>query len=426
MSSGVLLLLIIAVWLFVLIPLFQRGAKPVHRAGRALDETRVLHSGGSEFPETLRRHPKISAADVHRPAEEDSGALSEGYEVVLAERDEDPEEAAAGGRAAPGGGDAGARATAGAGGRPASAPEVISGEIVHELESPDADAPVGDARGIAEPVDLASGDDSGRHGDVVESGEYIEPAESGEYVGAAEPADDSRYSAAEAYMGPEEFCRGTFQSAGAEGGSGSEGESAAGMMGAGPGMMGVGPGTPHAVARPEGSTSPLDEGGDLTEDELRFAAARRGRGGWDPEADAHVSADRYQRRRWTLSALGGLAVIGWVLAVVFSGWWWSAAVVATAAVATYLVALRSQVRQEQALRRRRIRQLRRAALGVRHRDDERLRIPRQLRRPGAIVLERDDESPDFHGLGVGRLPSVGERDEEDAEVIQFPDARIAG
>jgi len=62
------------------------------------------------------------------------------------------------------------------------------------------------------------------------------------------------------------------------------------------------------------------------------------------------------------------------------------------------VALRAQVRQEQALLRRRVKHLRRARLGVHNTDDEALKIPRNLRRPGAVVVEIDDESPDFEHL----------------------------
>ena len=120
-----------------------------------------------------------------------------------------------------------------------------------------------------------------------------------------------------------------------------------------------------------------------------------GRGGWDPVAEKEKSATRYQRRQRTLLGLAVAVVLTVALGIVVGGWtWWLAAVAGVLTVA-YLIALRSQVRQEQALMRRRVRHLRRARLGVRNAEDEELKIPRNLRRPGAVVVEIDDESPDF-------------------------------
>lgn len=134
---------------------------------------------------------------------------------------------------------------------------------------------------------------------------------------------------------------------------------------------------------------------DLSEDEVEFAQRRLGRGGWDPVAEKEKSATRYQRRQRTLLGLAVAVVLTVALGIVVGGWtWWLAAVAGVLTVA-YLIALRSQVRQEQALMRRRVRHLRRARLGVRNAEDEELKIPRNLRRPGAVVVEIDDESPDF-------------------------------
>lgn len=146
---------------------------------------------------------------------------------------------------------------------------------------------------------------------------------------------------------------------------------------------------------------------ELSEEELEFAQARVGRGGWDPEADAANKATRYQRRQRTLFGLALVVVLTVALGIVFGGWlWWTAAVAGGLTIA-YLVALRTQVRQEQQLRARRIAQLRRARLGVRSVEDEELAIPRSLRRPGAVIVEIDDSSPDWD-----HLPEVYEEVEE--------------
>ena len=74
--------------------------------------------------------------------------------------------------------------------------------------------------------------------------------------------------------------------------------------------------------------------------------------------------------------LAGVVVLTVALGIIFGGWlWWTAAIAGGLTIA-YLVALRTQVRQEQQLRARRIAQLRRARLGVRSAQDEELAIPR--------------------------------------------------
>ena len=141
-----------------------------------------------------------------------------------------------------------------------------------------------------------------------------------------------------------------------------------------------------------------DSDTELSEEELEFAQSRVGRGGWDPQADAENKATRYQRRQRTLMGLAIVVVLTVALGIIFGGWlWWTAAIAGGLTIA-YLVALRTQVRQEQQLRARRISQLRRARLGVRSAQDEELAIPRYLRRPGAVIVEIDDSSPDWDHL----------------------------
>ena len=152
-------------------------------------------------------------------------------------------------------------------------------------------------------------------------------------------------------------------------------------------------GSEKLAAATEAGEAGLDT--DLSEDEVEFAQRRLGRGGWDPVAEKEKSATRYQRRQRTLLGLAVAVVLTVALGIVGGGWTWWLAAVAGVLTVTYLIALRSQVRQEQALMRRRVRHLRRARLGVRNAEDEELKIPRNLRRPGAVVVEIDDESPDF-------------------------------
>lgn len=77
MSPTLVIILIIVVWLIVLAPLLLRGQRPIHQAGEAFDETRVLYEGGSGTLRS-RRQPRLRATDVRRFDHED-------YEVVEAE-----------------------------------------------------------------------------------------------------------------------------------------------------------------------------------------------------------------------------------------------------------------------------------------------------------------------------------------------------
>jgi hypothetical protein len=126
---------------------------------------------------------------------------------------------------------------------------------------------------------------------------------------------------------------------------------------------------------------------------------RRGRGGFDPEADAVVRHARYAvRQRVVLGLLAAAVVTALVGATVTSTAWWIHVLVDLALVG-YLAYLRVQVRIEQEVRERRLNRIGRARLGVAsaqaEREDE---LPPRLRRPGAVVVEIDDEDPSFHDL----------------------------
>ncbi|WP_067653181.1 divisome protein SepX/GlpR [Nocardia harenae] len=141
-----------------------------------------------------------------------------------------------------------------------------------------------------------------------------------------------------------------------------------------------------------------------------FVPSRRGRGGYDPEADAIARAARYTfRQRAVLGLmLTGLLCGGLGLAVAPALWWGTG--LSLVVLVGYLAYLRKQVRMEEEIRRRRSARLgrgrrlaeeddnepaprreRRAAVGM-DRDTARL-----LRRR-SVLLEPDDESPDFEQM----------------------------
>ncbi|TXG92522.1 hypothetical protein DW322_08225 [Rhodococcus rhodnii] len=130
-----------------------------------------------------------------------------------------------------------------------------------------------------------------------------------------------------------------------------------------------------------------------------YRPIRRGRGGFDPEADAIARATRYRFRQRTLLGAVFVAIMAGALALILSPMLWWAFGAAVIGAGGYLVYLRRQVRIEQDIRRRRTARLRRAHLGVESEADHDLDVvPTRLRRPGAVVLEADDEDPAFDHL----------------------------
>ncbi|WP_068161366.1 gephyrin-like molybdotransferase receptor GlpR [Rhodococcus phenolicus] len=130
-----------------------------------------------------------------------------------------------------------------------------------------------------------------------------------------------------------------------------------------------------------------------------FVPERRGRGGFDPHADAVARAARYEFRQRAVLGLLFAAIMTAALALIVSSALWWLCALAMGALVGYMFYLRRQVRLEQEIRRRRMARLARSRLGVESRSDEELRlIPSRLRRPGAVVLEVDDEDPVFDHL----------------------------
>ena len=156
----------------------------------------------------------------------------------------------------------------------------------------------------------------------------------------------------------------------------------------------------HTTDTAEEAAAPT-EPAEPTEDELAFARSRRGRGGWDPETAKRVREDRFRRRQRTLLGLVVIFGAAFVFAIVSGGWAWLAPAAAAGLLTWYLTALRTTVKKERALQARRVRQLRRARLGVISAAED-APVPPHMRRPGAVVVEVDDESADFANLPTYR------------------------
>lgn len=391
-SPSLMIILILVVWIIVLAPLMIGNNKPIRRSGEGYEETRVLHEGGTA-PMAERRRPKLTAADIHRHSEEDD------YEVVEAtDAEEDvliddaPALRSIFRRPA---------------GDVAAQPAHVEGEVVEhdadderEAEAEHDPATAGGSTKVAASetggstsVKVLAAEGAPDH--AAEDGGADEQAESAE-------TDADRYELDESFTAPEDYGYADAQTAEPEQ------EEANGDDNA--------PDEQEAAA----DAAEQVDSGDVSEEDIAFAASRRGRGGYDPERERNTAATRFQRRQRTLLGLTIACVITFVIAFVAGGWTWVLPAVAVGLTAWFMIALRKVVLKERALKERRLRQLRRARMGVATAEAH----PRDRhQRAGSVVLDLDDESPDFDTLpsarfasthndtddGYGNFPSYGAR-----------------
>lgn len=382
-SPSLMIILILVVWIIVLAPLMIGNNKPIRRSGEGYEETRVLHEGGTA-PMTERRRPKLTAADIHRHSEEDD------YEVVEATDAEedvliDDAPALRSIFRRPAGDDA-------------AQPAHVEGEVVEHDADDEREAAAEDAaveNDEAEQAPATTGgstkvtaSETGGSTSVkvlaAEDGGADEQAESAE-------ADADRYELDDSYTAPEDYGYADAQTAEPEQ------EEANGDDNA--------PDEQEAAA----DAAEQVDSGDVSEEDIAFAASRRGRGGYDPERERSTAATRFQRRQRTLLGLTIACVITFVIAFVAGGWTWVLPVVAVGLTAWFMIALRKVVLKERALKERRLRQLRRARMGVATAEAH----PRDRhQRAGSVVLDLDDESPDFDTLPSARFaPTPNDTDD---------------
>ncbi|MET7771617.1 gephyrin-like molybdotransferase receptor GlpR [Nocardia sp. NPDC005366] len=145
--------------------------------------------------------------------------------------------------------------------------------------------------------------------------------------------------------------------------------------------------------------------------EPEFVPSRRGRGGYDPEADAIARAARYTFRQRAVLGLVLAALLSGASGIVFDPRLWSACGLSIVILVTYLAYLRKQVRMEEDIRRRRAARLTRGQHSgedadseeeSRHAEQQARRAmdretARALRRR-SVLLEPDDEDPAFVDL----------------------------
>ena len=391
-SPSLLIISILVIWIIVLAPLMIGNNKPIRRSGEGYEETRVLHEGGTA-PMTERRRPKLTAADIHRHSEEDD------YEVVEATDAEedvliDDAPALHSIFRRPAGDDA-------------AQPAHVEGEVVEHDADDEREAEAEHAPATAGGSTMVATSETGGSTSVkvlAAEGAQDRAAEDGGADEQAESAetDVDRYELDESFTAPEDY--GYADAHTAE----PEQEEVNGDDNA--------PDEQEAAA----DTAEQVDSDDVSEEDIAFAASRRGRGGYDPERERNTAATRFQRRQRTLLGLTIACVITFVIAFVAGGWTWVLPAVAVGLTAWFMIALRKVVLKERALKERRLRQLRRARMGVATAEAH----PRDRhQRAGSVVLDLDDESPDFDTLpsarfasthndtddGYGNFPSYGAR-----------------
>ena len=412
------LLLIAAVWLVLLAPLLLRNQKPVRRTAQALSETRVLHRGGS----TLKAKRKLKPAEgLYMSSDDEELELVDAEPEYVLLEDEDSTAGATSDKPR------GLRALMTTKGSERSEDskhsersegsedaEVVDGEVV-DAEAADAEAKTTEATSTEAPeqaaatTDDADAADEGSEKvvaaastssavrytaqDEMDTGEFspiktaemsADAAETGAEATKSSDSDESTERAEQneeqstrqtAYAAvPTEYLRG-------------------GDVKASPDLV------DHVDAPPaDKSLDTLEESDELSEADLNYLAARRGRGVYDPVASARLARERQNRRKKVLLVLLALCALTFGASLALGSGVWLTFVAMVAFTAFYLVMLRRQAIEERELRHRRLVRMRRARLGVRNTEDDELGVPDRLIRPGAVILETDEDDPAFSNL----------------------------
>lgn len=432
------LLLIAAVWLVLLAPLLLRNQRPVRRTAQALGETRVLHRGGS----ALKAKRKLKPAEgLYMASDDDELELVEAEPEYVLLEDEDSAAKAGKSRglrafmANKGSSTADDAADVADADDVADAAEVVDGEVVDAADTADSAEDVdGDAEENSEgegkvvaaeanatkskAVRYTTQDemDTGEFEpirDVADTAEVAEAAESADTAEAADAAD-SEYAAADTDSDTDKDARQrAYASVPAEYVRG-------GDVKASPDLVDDVDEAPR-----DKSIDILMDSDELSEDDLKYLAARRGRGVYDPVASAALARQRQNRRKKVLFVLLALSALTFGMSMYLGGTVWLSFVAMIAFTAFYLVMLRRQAIEERELRHRRLVRMRRARLGVRNTEDNELGVPDRLVRPGAVILETDEVDPAFSNLeyadgsdffdlhegthGTGAAPAAGTR-----------------
>ncbi|WP_333617654.1 divisome protein SepX/GlpR [Dietzia sp.] len=443
MSSSLLIVVLGAVWLFVLAPMAIRARRPIRRTGDGLAQTRTLHAGGGR--KLQPRRGRVSAAAEDEPEDVElfglpSGVGSTDAELVeadswLARLDED---------------------------RARHLAETRSKRLRSAIANRDAVRPARVRTGSEESAPAA--EEVAASATAERGAERTAAVEStpAETAAAATPAKSSRFEVTAAFApSAAEVAAESAAVAAAEREAAAEARRAAELESEkarieaaaetraaestyvvdgevfefaeedevaearedhGPSLRERAEAAHAARLAAREAERPAE----LDDADYDFVERRRGRGVYDPRADSEAAARRAVRRQRTTIGLLAFVILFAVLAMSVTPHLWSVAALGAVVMAAYLWSLRKQVKAEQRLRARRTERLRRARLGVESRHDVELSVvPQRLRRPGSVVLEVDDEDPVFDHLESAQTVARADRARAGAEAAERSDSRSA-
>lgn len=381
MPNSILWIGLVVLWVFVLFPILADRHPRIRRTTDAALNTRVLHRGGSK-----RRMKKGPAAGhdsdpdyrptrVHRRrihSDDAEDRMSTPADENVTENDENTGTAATGGQTVRGG------------------DRRVAAEVAESDSGREPDAEESEGADSDETV-VASGGTAAASEGATDS----KDVDSEDVVAATDDATDdeevSRTVRADARDTADE--RDTADADDDEPEAPRE-----------PATARIPPARSAAPAR----VPDLEYDADDPEFDTDFVPTRRGRGGFDPEADAIARAARYTFRQRAVLGLLLTAILCGALALVINPLLWWASGLSALGLITYLAYLRKQVRMEEEIRRRRSArlarnrdadhaqdedtELRRAAQRAMDRD-----TARALRRR-SVLLDADDEDPVFDHL----------------------------
>lgn len=427
MSSSLLIVVLVAVWLFVLAPMAIRARKPIRRAGDGLAQTRTLHAGGGRKLQPRRGRVAVAAEDEVQDTElfgMPSGEGSTDAELVeadswLARIEEDHARHVADNRALRLRRAIDTREAApvpervvSAGTAPADA-EPSSREDIASLARAEGNAPVAvpesEAEITADRVTVGPNEVSAAERSRVEVTATFSSEGAAAFDDDAEAPASEKATARSAETVPAEpqAESETFVIDGEVFDKDTEIASAKSERPQTLRERHEAASAARAAARE--ADRPAEP--ELDDADYDFVEKRRGRGVYDPRADREAAAGRAVRRQRTTLGLLAFVILFAVLSLIVTPHLWAVTAIGAVLLGTYLWFLRKQVRMEQRLRARRIERLRRARLGVESRHDVELSVvPQRLRRPGSVVLEVDDEDPIFDHLESSRAAVAQERE----------------
>ncbi|UKO93588.1 hypothetical protein IHQ52_09975 [Gordonia amicalis] len=347
MPNSVLWVCLVAVWLFVLVPMVIKGRPQILKSTEAAKKTRLLHRGGARAtaPSTARR--RSSARHPHDPSWKSTRKTAATATAVVDETEDDTQTDDA---------DDTTKVQS-VGDVEVEKPTVEASDNADDAADDDLTADAHAHADAADDVEADDTDDEAEYEDSEEA-EYEDDSEAAEYEDATDDLDEDEY---------DDYARASR----------------------------------HTEDEPE---TVVDE----LEDERPAAhTAQSGRGRRSVYSSEKERELKYRERQRVTLGLFALLILAVVSGFLIGTTGWVATGVIGLMLVGYLAYLRRAVKVEQQIRAQRLARAKRAQRAEEERRRRAAAVPEfaaappppRLRRPGgAVVLEIDDEDPVFDHL----------------------------